>query len=62
MDTSVYIISALLMFAFSGVLVMAGLGAAFLFVSLFYNLGVPLAEAASTALLLNTVSLLFATI
>lgn len=41
---------------------MAGLGAAFLFVPLFYYLGVPLAEATPTALLLNVVSLLFATI
>jgi hypothetical protein len=41
---------------------MAGLGAAFLFVPLFYYLGVPLAEATPTALLLNVVSLMFATI
>ena len=41
---------------------MAGLGAAFLFVPLFYYLGVPLAEATPTALLLNVVSLLFAAI
>jgi hypothetical protein len=41
---------------------MAGLGAAFLFVPLFYYLGVPLAEATPTALMLNVVSLLFATI
>ena len=41
---------------------MAGLGAAFLFVPLFYYMGVPLAEATPTALLLNVVSLLFATI
>ncbi len=39
---------------------MAGLGAAFLFVPLFYYLGVPLAEATPAALLLNVVSLLFA--
>lgn len=41
---------------------MAGLGAAFLFVPLFYYLGVPLGEAASTALLLNAVSLSTATV
>lgn len=41
---------------------MAGLGAAFLFVPLFYYLGVPLAEATPTALLLNVVSLLFAAV
>jgi uncharacterized membrane protein YfcA len=57
-----YVISAVLVFVFSGLLAMAGLGAAFLFVPLFYYLGVPLAEAAPTALLLNVVSLMFATI
>lgn len=62
MPLFVYIISAVLVFIFSGVLAMAGLGAAFLFVPLFYYLGVPLAEATPTALLLNVVSLLFATI
>ena len=41
---------------------MAGLGAAFIFVPLFYYLGVPLAQATSAALLLNVVSLLFATL
>jgi hypothetical protein len=62
MELSVFIFSAILVFIFSGLLAMAGLGAAFLFVPLFYYLGVPLAEATSTALLLNVVSLLFATI
>ncbi len=57
-----YLISAVLVFIFSGLLAMAGLGAAFLFVPLFYYLGVPLAEATPTALLLNVVSLLFATV
>jgi uncharacterized protein len=62
MSITVYIVSAVLVFIFSGLLAMAGLGAAFLFVPLFYYLGVPLAEATPTALLLNVVSLLFATI
>ena len=62
MDTIVYVVSAILVFVFSGLLAMAGLGAAFLFVPLFYYLGVPLAEATPAALLLNVVSLLFATI
>ena len=62
MSPITYIISAILVFVFSGLLAMAGLGAAFLFVPLFYYLGVPLAEATPTALLLNVVSLLFATI
>jgi uncharacterized protein len=44
------------------VLAMAGLGADFLFVPLFYYLGVPLGEATPTALLLNAISLLFGTI
>jgi uncharacterized membrane protein YfcA len=62
MTATVYAVSAFLVFVFSGLLAMAGLGAAFLFVPLFYYLGVPLAEATPTALLLNVVSLLFATI
>ncbi len=62
MSILVFIISAVVVFIFSGLLAMAGLGAAFLFVPLFYYLGVPLAEATPTALLLNVVSLLFATI
>ncbi|MCQ3975524.1 MAG: sulfite exporter TauE/SafE family protein, partial [Anaerolineae bacterium] len=57
-----YLVSAVIVFVFSGLLAMAGLGAAFLFVPLFYYMGVPLAEATATALLLNTVSLLFATV
>jgi uncharacterized membrane protein YfcA len=62
MSILVYVVSAILVFIFSGLLAMAGLGAAFLFVPLFYYLGVPLAEATPTALLLNVVSLFFATI
>jgi uncharacterized membrane protein YfcA len=62
MSITINIVSAILVFIFSGLLAMAGLGAAFLFVPLFYYLGVPLAEATPTALLLNVVSLLFATI
>jgi hypothetical protein len=62
MSITIYVVSAVLVFVFSGLLAMAGLGAAFLFVPLFYYLGVPLAEATPTALMLNVVSLLFATI
>lgn len=62
MPLTIYLVSAILVFIFSGLLAMAGLGAAFLFVPLFYYLGVPLAEATPTALLLNVISLLFATI
>lgn len=57
---TLYLVSAILVFIFSGLMAMAGLGAAFLFVPLFYYLGVPLAEATPAALLLNVVSLLFA--
>lgn len=57
-----YLAIALIVVVLSGVLAMAGLGAAFLFVPLFYWLGVPLPVAASTALLLNAVSLSFASI
>ena len=59
---TLYIISAIAVFIFSGLLAMAGLGAAFLFVPLFYYLGVPLAQATPAALLLNVVSLMFAVI
>lgn len=62
MSPTIYLISAGLVFILSGLLAMAGLGAAFLFVPLFYYLGVPLAEATPTALLLNVVSLLLAAI
>ena len=61
-DLTFILLSAALVFVFSGLLAMAGLGAAFLFVPLFYYMGVPLPEATATALLLNVVSLLFATI
>ncbi|MBE2198150.1 MAG: sulfite exporter TauE/SafE family protein [Anaerolinea sp.] len=57
-----YVINAVVVFFFSGLMAMAGLGAAFLFVPLFYYMGVPLAEATAVALLLNVVSLIFAAI
>ena len=62
MSITLYIVSAILVFVFSGLLAMAGLGAAFIFVPLFYYLGVPLSQATPTALLLNVVSMIFATI
>lgn len=55
-----YVAIAVIVFVLSGVLAMAGLGAAFLFVPIFYWLGTPLSTASSTALLLNVVSLSFA--
>ena len=57
-----YVVGGVAVFAGSGVMAMAGLGAAFLFVPLFYYLGVPLPEATSAALLLNAVSLSAATV
>ncbi len=54
---ALYLVGGLVVLVGSGVMAMAGLGAAFLFVPLFYYLGVPLSEATSTALLLNAVSL-----
>jgi uncharacterized membrane protein YfcA len=62
MTITIYVVSAVSVFFFSGLLAMAGLGAAFIFVPLFYYLGVPIAEAVPTALLLNVVSLIFATV
>ncbi len=62
MTTSFLMLSAILVFLFSGLMAMAGLGAAFLFVPLFYYMGVPLAEATPVALLLNVVSLIFAAV
>jgi len=59
---ALYLVGGATVFFGAGVLAMAGLGAAFLFVPLFYYLGVPLAEATSTALLLNAVSLSAATV
>jgi uncharacterized membrane protein YfcA len=56
-----YLVAGGLVFVGSGVMAMAGLGAAFLFVPLFYYLGVPLPTATATALALNVVSLGFAT-
>ena len=62
MSTTFYLIASPVVFLFSGLLTMAGLGAAFLFVPFFYYLGVPLAEAAPAALLLNAISLSVATV
>lgn len=62
MSLSFYFFSAVVVFFFSGLLAMAGIGAAFLFVPFFYYMGIPLAEATPTALLLNVVSVMFAAI
>jgi hypothetical protein len=57
---TLYLIAIPVVVVFSALLSMAGLGAAFLFVPFFYYLGVPLEQAMPTALLLNFVSLSFA--
>jgi len=62
MSITFYAVSSILVFVFSGLIAMAGFGAAFLYEPLFYYMGMPLAEAAPAALLLNVVSWLFATI
>jgi uncharacterized membrane protein YfcA len=62
MSLSFYMLSSLFVFFFSGLMAMAGLGAALLFVPFFYYMGVPLGEAMPTALLLNAISLSFASV
>ncbi len=57
---AVYLIGTPVVLLFSALLSMAGLGAAFLFVPFFYWLGVPLEVAMPAGLLLNFVSLSFA--
>jgi uncharacterized protein len=59
---TLYVVSALVVTFFSGLMAMSGLGTALLFVPFFYYLGVPLTEAVPTALLLNAVSLSFASV
>jgi uncharacterized membrane protein YfcA len=54
------LLASVVVVVFSALLSMAGLGAAFLFVPFFYWMGVPLREAMATALLLNAISLAFA--
>jgi len=57
-----YIGGAVIVYVFSALLSMAGLGAAFIFVPLFYWIGVDLHQAMSVALFLNVISLGFASI
>ena len=55
-----YIIAAAIVFIFTTVLTIAGLGAAFILIPAFYWLGIPLKEAMAVALLLNSISMIFA--
>ena len=55
-----YIIATVIVFVFTTVLTIAGVGAAFILIPAFYWLGVPLKEAMAVALLLNSISMIFA--
>lgn len=54
------IIAAALVFVFTTVLTIAGVGSAFIVIPTFYWLGVPLTEAMAIGLLLNAISMTFA--
>jgi len=62
MLSTTIIIASLLVFVFTTVLTIAGVGAAFIIIPTFYWLGIPLTEAMAVALLLNAVSMSFASI
>jgi uncharacterized protein len=62
MLTSTIIIASMLVFLFTTVLTVAGVGAAFIIIPTFYWLGFPLTEAMAVALLLNAISMSFASI
>ncbi|MBI4767955.1 MAG: sulfite exporter TauE/SafE family protein, partial [Deltaproteobacteria bacterium] len=51
------IIAAILVFVFTTVLTIAGVGAAFIIIPTFYWLGIPLTESMAVALLLNAISM-----
>jgi uncharacterized membrane protein YfcA len=53
-------LASILVFVFTTVLTVAGVGAAFIIIPTFYWLGVPLTEAMAVALLLNAISMGFA--
>jgi uncharacterized membrane protein YfcA len=55
-------IASVLVFIFTTVLTIAGVGAAFIIIPTFYLLGVPLTEAMAVALLLNAISMTFASV
>jgi len=56
------IIAAALVFVFTTVLTIAGVGAAFIVIPTFYWLGIPLTEAMAIGLLLNAISMTFASV
>jgi uncharacterized membrane protein YfcA len=56
------ILAAVVVFLFTTVLTIAGVGAAFILIPIFLALGIPLLTAMSTALLLNSIAMVFASI
>lgn len=57
-----YLIAAAITFIFTTVLTIAGVGAAFILIPIFLALNIPLLTAMSTALLLNSIAMVFASI
>jgi len=57
-----YLLAALIVFGFTTVLTIAGVGAAFIIIPTFIWLGIPLNEAMAVALLLNALSMSFASV
>jgi uncharacterized membrane protein YfcA len=57
-----YIIAGLVTFGFTTILTIAGVGAAFILIPVFLALGIPLLTAMSTALLLNSIAMIFASV
>jgi len=55
-----YILAGVVTFIFTSILTIAGVGAAFILIPIFYWLGIPLREAMAVALLLNSISMIFA--
>lgn len=60
LTSTTIIIASVLVFLFTTVLTVAGVGAAFIIIPTFYWLGFPLTEAMAVALLLNAISMSFA--
>jgi len=57
-----YLVAAVTTFIFTTVLTIAGVGAAFILIPIFLTLNIPLLTAMSTALLLNSIAMIFASI
>ena len=62
MPLTTEIVASLIVFLFTTILTIAGVGAAFIIIPAFFWLGVPLKEAMATALLLNGISMSIASI